>query len=180
MRGYFMFFGVTARIGWALALLMVCGPGAWAGELGDKLVGRWLTEGGESIIEISKKVETVGESGAKKKTHYYGKLVWIHDKVYEERGMKVTDTLEDWNNPDESRRKDPLLGSVILKAFVYNSQKSRWDKGHAYDPESGKHYKATLRLTKADDGDDRLFVRGYVGISLIGRTVEWTRAKDEQ
>ena len=169
---------VMRRAAWALVLPAGCVSAAWAGDSDDKLLGRWLTEGGKSIVEIYKEIGNDGEPGAKKVTRYYGKLTWIHDKVYTDRGMKVTDTLEDWNNPDESRRKDPLLGRVILDGFLYNSKKSRWDEGRVYDPESGKTYKCTLRIAEGEDGE-RLKVRGYIGVSLIGRTAVWTRAKDD-
>lgn len=174
-----IFSGAARRIGWALVLPAVWVAPAWAGDSGDELLGRWLTEGGESIVEIYKEIVKAGEPGAEEETRYYGKLIWIHDKAYTDRGMKVTDTLEDWNNPDASRRKDPLLGRLILNGFVYNSRKSRWEKGRAYDPESGKTYKSLLRITKGDDGEERLKVRGYIGVSFIGRTAVWTRAKDD-
>ena len=47
-----------------------------------------------------------------------------------------------------------------------------WRGGRIYDPESGKTYKAIIRL--GDDG--RLKLRGYIGISLIGRNTVWVPA----
>ena len=48
-----------------------------------------------------------------------------------------------------------------------------WEKGHIYDPENGKDYKCKMTLASADV----LRVRGFIGISLIGRTEVWTRVK---
>ena len=49
----------------------------------------------------------------------------------------------------------------------------RWRDGTIYDPASGRTYSAEARL----DGPDRLLLRGYIGIPLIGRTATWTRAQ---
>lgn len=48
-----------------------------------------------------------------------------------------------------------------------------WDGGRILDPEDGKTYRVKLRLS--EDGRT-LEVRGYVGVSLFGRTQRWTRA----
>lgn len=50
-----------------------------------------------------------------------------------------------------------------------------WDGGRILDPEDGKIYRVRLRL--AEDGRS-LEVRGYLGISLFGRSQRWTRAGD--
>jgi uncharacterized protein (DUF2147 family) len=60
---------------------------------------------------------------------------------------------------------------VLMKDFEYDS-KNVWDDGEIYDPKSGKTYSCKMTLTDPR----RLEVRGYVGISLIGRTDVWTRA----
>lgn len=48
-----------------------------------------------------------------------------------------------------------------------------WDGGRILDPEDGKIYRVKLRLS--EDGRT-LEVRGYLGISLFGRSQRWTRA----
>ena len=50
---------------------------------------------------------------------------------------------------------------------------TRWDSGTIYDPKSGSTYSCFMEL----DGPDRIKVRGFIGISLIGRTDVWTRAQ---
>jgi uncharacterized protein (DUF2147 family) len=64
------------------------------------------------------------------------------------------------------------MGMVLMKDFEYDA-KNVWDDGEIYDPKSGKTYSCKMTLTDPD----HLEVRGYVGISLIGRTDKWTRAK---
>ncbi|MBU8893248.1 MAG: DUF2147 domain-containing protein, partial [Bacteroidales bacterium] len=42
-----------------------------------------------------------------------------------------------------------------------------------YDPKEGKTYKCFMWF---EDGDDKiLHVKGFIGFSLLGREVEWTR-----
>ncbi len=45
-----------------------------------------------------------------------------------------------------------------------------WDGGNILDPKTGTIYSAKLKME-----NNKLFVRGYVGISLLGRTQIWTR-----
>jgi uncharacterized protein (DUF2147 family) len=76
----------------------------------------------------------------------------------------------DAQNPDAALRTRDLLGTIILKNFRFDG-KNAWRGGTVYDPENGKTYKCILRLRNANT----LVVRGYIGISLVGRTVIWTR-----
>ena len=45
-----------------------------------------------------------------------------------------------------------------------------WDGGQILDPKTGKIYRAKMTLD-----DDKLHVRGYLGISVIGRTQIWVK-----
>jgi uncharacterized protein (DUF2147 family) len=49
-----------------------------------------------------------------------------------------------------------------------------WRNGRIYDPGSGRTYRSVV----TQEGD-RLLVRGYVGIPLIGRTTTWFRVGTE-
>ena len=68
-------------------------------------------------------------------------------------------------------KNKPIQNMVIL----YDLKKSgnEWTGGKILDPNSGKEYKATVKL----NGKDKLDVRGYVGISLVGRTQTWVKVK---
>ena len=50
--------------------------------------------------------------------------------------------------------------------------KGAWKGGRIYDPETGKTYRCGIKL----GDDDRLRLRGFLGISLLGRTTVWVRA----
>ncbi len=88
------------------------------------------------------------------------------------RIVKVGPTNEpqvDVNNPSAAEHKRPLCGLEIGNGFHPDSPGHAKD-GHIYDPESGKTYSAEMTR----DGDV-LKLRGYIGISLFGRTETWHR-----
>ena len=75
-----------------------------------------------------------------------------------------------YKNPDPKLRSRPIVGLQFMNNFVY-AGRNVWDGGKIYDPESGKTYKCKMTLQSTN----RLEVHGYVGVSLLGRTVVWTR-----
>lgn len=121
----------------------------------DAVVAKWVNSTGEAHVDIYKKGEK-----------YYGKIVWLKASK-DEKGIVKTDL----KNPVESLRSRPILGLEILKDFVYEDGK--WTDGKIYDPKSGKTY--SCNITLKSNGD--LNIRGYIGISLIGRTDVWKKVK---
>ncbi|MCH7410504.1 DUF2147 domain-containing protein [Belliella sp. DSM 111904] len=120
----------------------------------DDIVGEWYTTEKDAKIEIYK------SSGK-----YNGKIVWL--KEPKENGkLKV-----DENNADKSKRAQPIQGLELLSDFEWNGKV--WENGTIYDPSSGKTYSCTIK--KKDD--ETIDVRGYIGISLAGKSVEWTKVK---
>jgi uncharacterized protein (DUF2147 family) len=68
-------------------------------------------------------------------------------------------------------RKDQLiLGMTIIHDM--KKEGDGWDGGNILDPENGKVYKCKMRL---EDGGQKLVVRGYIGVSLLGRSQTWIR-----
>ena len=68
-------------------------------------------------------------------------------------------------------RKDQLMkGMTIINGM--KSDGDTWDGGQILDPENGKLYKCKMHL---DDGGQKLVVRGYIGVSLLGRSQTWVR-----
>jgi uncharacterized protein (DUF2147 family) len=47
----------------------------------------------------------------------------------------------------------------------------QWSGGNILDPKTGKVYRAKI----TQEGNSKLQVRGYVGISVLGRTQTWVR-----
>jgi len=62
-----------------------------------------------------------------------------------------------------------ILGMVIMRNFHPDGED--WVGGTVVDPENGKEYKGKIW----SEGKDILHMRGYIGISLLGRTEVWTR-----
>ncbi|MCD4748493.1 MAG: DUF2147 domain-containing protein [Thermoanaerobaculales bacterium] len=151
-----------------MMLTMVTGFG-WAGDEGDRILGLWATdpegEGGQAHIEVSL------NDGK-----YCGTIVWLAEPVYaadDEQGMGGQAKV-DRENPDPDLKSRSIQGMVTFEGFTY-AGKDKWKEGTIYDPDNGKTYSCTLRLTKKG-----LKVRGFIGISLIGRTSFWTRVPSGQ
>ncbi|ROO27464.1 DUF2147 domain-containing protein [Salinisphaera orenii] len=85
-------------------------------------------------------------------------------------GSKSGEARTDENNPDESKRDRRLLGITILEGLEYVGE-GEFENGEIYDPNNGKTYKAKATQT----GPDTLDARGYIGISLVGKTQTWHR-----
>jgi uncharacterized protein (DUF2147 family) len=77
---------------------------------------------------------------------------------------------KDVKNKDEKLRSRNLRDLMMLYDFTYHD--NAWDGGQIYDPYSGKTYSCSLKLK-----DDKLNIRGYIGVSLFGRTSVWERVK---
>ena len=75
----------------------------------------------------------------------------------------------DIHNPDASQHGRPLCGVDIGTGF-HEASPGKLEGGELYDPVSGKTYKGTM----TSEGD-KLKLRGYVGVSLFGRSQTWTR-----
>ena len=115
---------------------------------GDTILGEWISENKDGKIVIFKQAD-----------RYYGKITW-----------GKTPGRKDTNNPDSRLRNRELVGSVILKEFVFKGES--WENGTIYDPNSGKTYDCIL---KVKDNNQKLDIRGFVGMAMFGRTSTWSR-----
>ena len=123
----------------------------------DGIIGTWLVQDGTGKVKIEK------INGK-----FYGKLVWINNPT-DKNGKPAVDS----KNPDKALQNRPLVGLKMLENFTYDSD-NVWTEGTIYDPDSGKTY--SCKITLKNNG--KMEVRGYVGISLFGRTDTWTRSQD--
>jgi uncharacterized protein (DUF2147 family) len=124
---------------------------------GDRLMGEWLTEGGKAKVKIFRT-----QSGT-----YVGKIIWLRDSIETNGGSGPN--LDD-KNPDEALRSKPVKGKFILLNFKYIGNDT-WENGTIYDPENGSTYDCVITMVNRN----KLEVRGYVGVSMFGRTTTWTR-----
>jgi uncharacterized protein (DUF2147 family) len=102
-------------------------------------------------------------------------------EIYEKSGKiygKVVDILEVENkkrvcsNCSGEDKNKPILGMTIIKGLSKDG--SQYTNGKILDPKNGKLYKCYITL----ETKDKLKVRGYIGISLLGRTQYWYRVKN--
>lgn len=121
----------------------------------DAILGKWYTPDKESIVEIYK------ENGA-----YCGKVWWAAEQL-DSFGNPITDT----QNPDLRLRGRRVVGMAFMWGFDY--VRGRWEDGRIYNARDGKTYNAYMEL----DGPNTLHLRGYIGVSLIGKTSVWQRVK---
>jgi uncharacterized protein (DUF2147 family) len=157
------------RIAVAVIIVFFAVAPLLAGD-GDAILGVWATDpdgnGGQAHIEIY----AVGDL-------YSGKIVWLEEPLYtaEDEDDEEGEPKVDKNNPDPALQSRPIMGLELLQGFKFDG-KGTWKKGTIYDPDNGKTYKCKVRI--GDDGE--LNVRGYVGISMLGRTSLWTRVEADE
>jgi uncharacterized protein (DUF2147 family) len=122
--------------------------------------GMWWAEGGFAQVEI----RHCGDA-------LCGQVVWLRHP-FDEHGCD----LQDVENPDSALRSRSVVGIEILRGLQASpDDPGEWSGGEIYDPGSGRSYRAVLET----DGPDRLHVRGYLGIRLLGRTTTWVRVGSE-
>lgn len=119
-------------------------------------VGKWVT-----IDDATKKPKSIVEI-----TEVGGKL----------QG-KVIKVLQSDQGPNPVCKKctganqnKPIEGLTIISNVKKNG--SVWDGGQILDPASGKIY--SVKMTPASNGKS-MQVRGFMGVSLLGRTQVWQR-----
>jgi uncharacterized protein (DUF2147 family) len=100
-------------------------------------------------------------------------------RIYEEKGIFLG-RIENSFDPEEltarcekcsgDRKDAPVIGLVIMRGIT--KQGSEYRGGEILDPETGSIYRC--RFTISTEGE-KLFVRGYLGLAVFGRTQTWTR-----
>jgi uncharacterized protein (DUF2147 family) len=123
----------------------------------QSVTGKWKTiddETGEakSIIEIYEKAGKI-----------YGKVVDI---------LRADHKKDICTKCEGAEKNKPIMGMIIINGL--KKEGSEYNGGTILDPTNGKKYKCYIAL----DAPDKLKLRGYIGISIVGRTQYWTRLKN--
>lgn len=120
----------------------------------DKIEGLWYNDIKDAKIQIYK-----ANDGK-----FYGKIVWLKEPT--KSGKPKLDD----KNPKKELQNQPIVGLQILKGF-HKDGDNGYEDGTIYDPTNGKTYDCKMTYK-----GKTLSIRGYVGISLFGRTTVWERA----
>lgn len=146
---------------WAGALVLGfwgAGSGLPAAAADTSPVGRWQTIDDES--GKPKAIVVIEEQGGV----LSGRIVQIFPEPGADPDPKCDVCPGD-------RKGKPIVGMTILDGLKAQGE-NLWEGGEILDPKNGKTYKALARLKQ--NGQD-LEVRGFLGISLLGRTQVWHR-----
>jgi len=140
----------------ALALVAVALPAAArAQQLSQKLqnaVGHWQAY---SDGKPGGQVETYLENGK-----LFGRVTQVRP------GRTPNDVCEKCSGANKNQR---ILGMILMRNF--HTDGDDWVGGTVVDPENGKEYQGKIWAV----GDNELHMRGFIGISLLGRTETWVR-----
>jgi uncharacterized protein (DUF2147 family) len=142
-----------------LSLLSIAATCHAAG--GDDILGVWNDEEKDAKIEMFK-------CGMK----YCGKIISAKEPNYPAWSKEGTPGSPrfDHNNPDAAKRSRPIIGLQIVNDFTFAGE-GVWKDGTVYDPKNGKAYRGKMTLVSPD----KLVMRGFVIITLFGRSTTWTR-----
>jgi uncharacterized protein (DUF2147 family) len=140
-----------------IVLMVAIAFGAKAQKNADDIVGVWKNGEGTGIVQLYKT----------KSGHYAGKIIWLKEPIDPDTGKPKLDK----RNPDAKLRSVPTLGLINLKGFKFNAEDKVWEDGTIYDPKNGQEYSCKITM----ENNNTINVRGFIGISLIGRTDTWTR-----
>jgi uncharacterized protein (DUF2147 family) len=123
----------------------------------QSVLGKWKTVDDET--GEAKSIVEVYEKGGK----IYGKVVEIL------RTEHKKDVCSKCEGADKNK---PILGMVIISGL--KKEDSEYNGGTVLDPQNGKKYKCYITL----ESPDKLKLRGYIGLSIMGRTQYWTRVRN--
>ena len=113
----------------------------------DEIIGVYWSPNKDAKIEIYMQGQL-----------YFGKFIWI------------ANPRKDTKNPAKALQGRDVLGLELLTRFSWDN--GVYSGGEIYDPETGKTYSCKMSLE-----GNKLKVRGYIGISLFGRTAYFERIK---
>jgi uncharacterized protein (DUF2147 family) len=102
-------------------------------------------------------------------------------EIYEKDGKiygKIIDILNPANKKNlctactGAEKNKPIMGMILINGLTKDD--NEYNGGTILDPTNGKIYKCYIEL----ESQDKLKVRGYIGLSIIGRTQYWFRIKN--
>ena len=125
----------------------------------DEICGEWWTPKNEGKMIFFRS-----------EGKYYGMISWLKFPNDPVDGKPRRDKL----NPDPALRNRPLQNLILFSNFTYDAEMGKYTGGLIYDAQdSGKKYSCWLKLSD----HNVLEIHGYIGFSLIGKSVFFTRVQ---
>ncbi|TBW27894.1 DUF2147 domain-containing protein [Gramella sp. KN1008] len=140
-------------------LLIFIGLPAVAQKGKNAILGVWYNSENTAKVKIYRCQDERNE--------FCGKIIWLEDP----RDASGKPRL-DIENSEEDLQSRALMGMRIMSGFEYEGD-NEWEDGELYDPEKGKTYACNMELQE----NGNLKIVGYIGFSIMGRTMTWTRAE---
>ena len=142
---------------WALTALSVLISGAALAQDAGSIVGLWKTFDDDTnqpaaLVQISE------QNGL-----FVGKVT----KILDPSGLPTCVKCSDY------RKDKPVVGMEILTGLKKDGDNA-YSGGKILDPDDGEIYSANIKLLEQGN---KLDLRAYLGIPLIGRTQTWIREK---
>ena len=134
-----------------LVFLSLLTPGAALATQGP--YGLWLTEKKGVIIDVY----DCGQA-------LCARTVWLKKMNHKDGAPRL-----DAKNPDASLRSRHWCGIEVI-TDVKPAGANQWEGGDIYDPKTGETFSFDMKQT-----GDRMKVRGYLGVKLLGKSETWTR-----
>ena len=147
----------VGRLSWIIVGFVVALPVVARAD--DTPVGKWKTYDDETNKAKSIVVISMVD----------GKLQGLIESLFRDPGE---DPDPKCDKCDGDRKDKRVIGMKIL--WGLEKDDDEWSGGRILDPENGKDYKCYIKVM---DGGRRLKVRGYLGVSLFGRTQYWQRVQ---
>ena len=124
-------------------------------------VGYWRT-----IDDVTGKQKGIVQIWETADHTLYGRIL----KIFPSPGHDQNEVCRECTGERHNKR---IVGMVFLENLKQDSDHPNvWTGGTILDPNNGKIYRATVQV---NDNGTALNVRGYLGISLFGRTQTWFR-----
>ncbi|WP_343534894.1 DUF2147 domain-containing protein [Pedobacter sp.] len=138
---------------WVLMVVAVVDTFAQSGQ--ETIIGKWEADKKDVKLEIYKQGDK-----------YYGKYLW-GDQIVESDGVT---SKKDVKNPDAKLRTRELIGITSLTGLRWDGEE--YVDGKIYNAPSGDTYSCKIWIK-----NDKMYLRGYMGVSLLGKTAVFHRIK---
>lgn len=137
-------------------------------QTGADVYGKWLTESTNAQTELYRCADPA-------RGIICGKVVWLRNATNPDQTPAASvDAVSDVKNPDPALRSRKIIGLEFVHGFKpSDTEPGTYEGGKIYNAEDGETYSARIKL----ENPDKLVLRGYVLMPMLGKSQTWTRVK---